>query len=59
MRWAVSGSTSRSPISWSEAPDKAILTGVTFGRVVNTVTIEGVPCDHLFFSQPPGIELEL
>jgi hypothetical protein len=28
-------------------------------QVVNTVTIDGVPCDHLFFSQPPGIELEL
>jgi hypothetical protein len=43
----------------SEAPDKAFLTGVTAGRVVNAVTIDGVPCDHLFFSQPPGIELEL
>ena len=43
----------------SEAPNKAFLTGVTAGRVVNTVTIDGVPCDHLFFSQPPGIELEL
>ena len=43
----------------SEAPNKAILTGVTAGRVVNTVTIDGVPCDHLFFFQPPGIELEL
>src|SRR5207245_2251780 len=43
----------------SEAPNKAFLTGVTAGRVVNTVTIDGVPCDHLFFFQPPGIELEL
>jgi hypothetical protein len=43
----------------SEAPDKAFLTGVTSGRVVNTVTIDGAPYDHLFFSQPPGIELEL
>ena len=43
----------------SEAPNKAFLTGVTTGRVVNTVTIDGVPCDHLFFFQPPGIELEL
>ena len=43
----------------SEAPNKAFLTGVTAGRLVNTVTIDGVPCDHLFFSQPPGIELEL
>ena len=43
----------------SEAADKAFLTGVTAGRVVNTVTIDGAPYDHLFFSQPPGIELEL
>jgi hypothetical protein len=27
--------------------------------VVNKVTIDGVPCVHLVFSQPPGIELEL
>ena len=43
----------------TEAPDKAFLTGITEGRVVNTVTIDGVPCLHMFFSQPPGIELEL
>ena len=43
----------------SETPNKAFLTGVTSGRVVNTVTIDGAPYDHLFFSQPPGIELEL
>ena len=43
----------------SEAPTKAFLTGVTSGRIVNTVTIDGAPYDHLFFSQPPGIELEL
>jgi len=43
----------------SEAPNKAFLSGVTSGRVVNTVTIDGTPYDHLFFSQPPGIELEL
>jgi hypothetical protein len=42
-----------------EAPDKAFLTGVIAGRVVNTVTIDGAPYDHLFFFQPPGIELEL
>ena len=41
-----------------EAPNKAFLTGVTAGRVVNTVTIDA-PYDHLFFFQPPGIELEL
>jgi hypothetical protein len=43
----------------TEAPDKAFLTGVTAGREVNTVTVDGVPCRHLVFSQPPGIELEL
>jgi hypothetical protein len=43
----------------TEAPDKAFLTGVTAGREVNTVTIDGVPCRHLVFAQPPGIELEL
>jgi hypothetical protein len=43
----------------SEAPNKAFLTGVTSGRLVNTVTIDGAPYDHLFFFQPPGIELEL
>jgi hypothetical protein len=43
----------------TEAPNKAFLSGVTEGRVVNTVTIDGAPFDHLFFSQPPGIELEL
>jgi len=43
----------------TDAPDKAFLTGVTAGREVNTVTIDGVPCRHLVFSQPPGLELEL
>ena len=43
----------------TDAPDKAFLTGVTSGRVVNTVMIDGIPCRHLVFSQPPGIELEL
>jgi hypothetical protein len=43
----------------TNAPDKSFLSGVTAGEVVNTVTIDGVPCLHMFFSQPPGIELEL
>jgi hypothetical protein len=43
----------------TEAPNKAFLSGVTSGRVVNTVTIDGTPYDHLFFLQPPAIELEL
>lgn len=43
----------------TESPDKAFLSGVAAGREVNIVTIDGVPCRHLVFSQPPGIELEL
>ena len=43
----------------TDAPDKAFLNGVTAGREVNKVTIDGVPCVHLVFSQPPGLELEL
>jgi hypothetical protein len=43
----------------SEAPNKAFLTGITSGRVVGTVTIDGSPYLHMFFTQPPGIELEL
>lgn len=43
----------------SEAPNKAFLTGVTTGCVVNTVTIGGAPYLHLSFTQPPGIQLEL
>ena len=43
----------------TDTPDTAFLHGVTSGRVVNKVTIDGVPCVHLVFSQPPGIELEL
>lgn len=43
----------------TDAPDKSFLTGVVSGRQVNTVMIDGVPCRHLVFSQPPKIELEL
>jgi hypothetical protein len=43
----------------TDAPAKAFLSGVTSGRVVDTVTIDGVPCLYMFFSQPPGIYLEL
>jgi hypothetical protein len=43
----------------SDEPGKAFLTGVTSGRLINTVTIDGAPYDHLFFFQPPGIELEV
>jgi hypothetical protein len=43
----------------TDAPSKSFLSGVTEGEVVNTVAIDGVPCLHMFFLQPPGIELEL
>lgn len=43
----------------TDKPNQAFLSGVTSGRVVNTVTIDGVPCLHMFFSQPPGLDLEL
>jgi len=43
----------------TDNPDKSFLLGVTAGREVNTVTIDGMPCRHLLFFQPPGIELEL
>jgi hypothetical protein len=43
----------------TDTPDKAFLSGVTQGEVVNTVTIDGVACLHMFFVQPPDIELEL
>ncbi len=43
----------------TDAPDKSFLFGVTSGREVGTVTIDGVSCRHLLFLQPPGIELEL
>ena len=43
----------------TDAPAKAFLSGVISGRVVDTVMIDGVPCLHMFFSQPPGIYLEL
>jgi hypothetical protein len=40
-------------------PQKSFMLGVASGRQVNMVTIDGVPCRHLVFSQPPKIELEL
>jgi hypothetical protein len=43
----------------SSAPNKAFLTGVTSGQVIDSVTIDGAPYLHLIFAQPPGIELEL
>ena len=43
----------------TDNPVKSFLSGVTSGREINTVTIDGVPCRHLLFTQPPGIELEI
>jgi hypothetical protein len=43
----------------SPAPHKALLDGVTDARVVNEVTINGVPSRHLTLFQPPGLEFEL
>lgn len=43
----------------TDDPGKAFLLGVAAGRQVNTVTIDGVRCRHLVFSQPPKMDLEL
>src|SRR4051795_10737685 len=40
-------------------PAKSFLTGVTSGKEVDTVKIDGTPCRHLFFTQSGGTELEL
>src|SRR5438270_10509313 len=40
-------------------PAQAFLHGVIAGKVVGTVTVDGLPCLHMVFIQPPGIELEL
>jgi hypothetical protein len=43
----------------TDTPEKSILSGVTEGEVVNRVTIDGVPTLHMYFVQPPGIDLEI
>ncbi len=40
-------------------PGKMFLSGVTSGKELGPVTIDGKPARHLFFSQAGGIELEL
>jgi hypothetical protein len=40
-------------------PGQSMLSGVTGGEEVNTVTIDGVACQHLLLTQPPGMSLEL
>ena len=43
----------------SQTPDHSLLSGVTEGKIVNEVTIDGAPANHLTLFQPPGLELEL
>lgn len=43
----------------ADQPGKSFVEGVISGVKVGEVTINGQPCNHLFFIQPPGIELEL
>jgi len=43
----------------SSAPDQSLLSGVTEGKIVNEVTIDGAPANHLTLFQPPGLELEV
>jgi hypothetical protein len=40
-------------------PGESFLTDVTSGKEVNTVTIDGKPYRHLFFSQAGGIDIEI
>jgi hypothetical protein len=40
-------------------PAKSFLAGVATGEWVGNVVIDGASCSHLFFTQPPGIEIEL
>jgi hypothetical protein len=44
---------------FTEAPDKSFLSGVTAGWQVGTNKVDGVECQHLFFSQRGGIDLQL
>jgi hypothetical protein len=43
----------------SDDPETSMVAGVTAGGQVGTAMIGGVECRHLFFLQPPDIELEL
>jgi hypothetical protein len=43
----------------SQTADQALLSGVTEGKIVNQVTIDGAQANHLTLFQPPGLELEL
>lgn len=41
-----------------KSPSESLLKGVTEAKVVNEVTIAGVPSRHLTLFQPPGVEQE-
>jgi hypothetical protein len=43
----------------ADEPGRSFLDGVVMGTKVGEVTIDGQACNHFFFMQPPGIELEL
>jgi hypothetical protein len=43
----------------SGEPGKSVLLGVTSGKEVNTVTIDGIQCRHLLLTESPGVEIEL
>ncbi|MFL5279836.1 MAG: DUF2092 domain-containing protein [Rhodopila sp.] len=43
----------------ADQPGQAFLNGVVTGKKVDEVNVDGQTCNHFFFLQPPGIELEL
>ena len=43
----------------ADQPGQAFLSGVMSGKQVGEVVIDGQKCNHFFFLQPSGIELEL
>lgn len=44
---------------FTDAPDQTLMHGVIAGWQVGTAKIDGVECQHLFFTQKGGIEVEL
>ncbi|CAH2602322.1 exported protein of unknown function [Rhodovastum atsumiense] len=43
----------------AESPGQAVLSEVTAGSVIGGALVDGVPCQHLVLTQPPGIDIEL
>lgn len=43
----------------ADQPGQAFLDGVMTGKKLGEVSVDGQKCNHFFFLQPPGIELEL